>query len=55
MMHAGGTGLGLPISKRLIEAHGGRLWMESEPGSGTAFYVTLPIIKHPRSLQADEA
>lgn len=41
--HAGGTGLGLPISKRLIEAHGGQLWVESEQGMGATFYFTLPI------------
>ncbi|MFN8530923.1 MAG: ATP-binding protein [Anaerolineae bacterium] len=40
--HAGGTGLGLPISLRLIQAHGGRLWVESEPGHGATFYVSLP-------------
>jgi signal transduction histidine kinase len=46
--HAGlrqgkGTGLGLPISRRLAEAHGGRLWMESVPGEGATFHVSLPI------------
>ncbi len=41
--HSGGTGLGLPISRWLAEAHGGRLWVESTPGKGTTFYVTLPI------------
>lgn len=42
---AGGTGLGLPISRRLIEMHGGRLWAESTgvEGEGSTFYVFLPI------------
>ncbi|MBC7811709.1 MAG: HAMP domain-containing protein, partial [Burkholderiales bacterium] len=39
----GGTGLGMPISKVLAEAHGGRLWYESEVGCGTTFFVSLPI------------
>jgi signal transduction histidine kinase len=38
-----GTGLGMPISKNLAEAHGGRLWLESEPGKGATFYLSLPI------------
>ncbi|MBI5959234.1 MAG: hypothetical protein HY866_10895 [Chloroflexi bacterium] len=40
--HAGGSGLGLPISKRLVAAHQGRLWVESEIGQGAAFFFTLP-------------
>lgn len=43
IQHAGGTGLGLPISKSFVEAHGGKLWLESEPLKGTTFYFTLPI------------
>jgi len=38
-----GLGLGLYISKGVIEAHGGRLWAESVPGETTAFHITLPI------------
>ena len=37
-----GAGLGLPIAKGIIEAHGGRLWAESEPARGSFFYFTLP-------------
>jgi signal transduction histidine kinase len=38
-----GTGLGLPLSRRLVELHGGRLWAESEPGKGSTFRFTLPV------------
>jgi Na+/proline symporter/signal transduction histidine kinase len=38
-----GTGLGLPISRHIIEHHGGRLWVESPPGEGACFSFTLPI------------
>lgn len=37
-----GTGLGLPISRTLAQLHGGRLWVESEPGAGAAFHFALP-------------
>jgi signal transduction histidine kinase len=38
-----GTGLGLPISRHIVEHHGGRLWVESGPGGGACFSFTLPF------------
>ncbi len=38
-----GSGLGVPLSKRLVELHNGRMWLESQPGRGSTFYFTLPV------------
>jgi PAS domain S-box-containing protein len=42
----GGTGLGLPITKYIVESHGGKIWVTSEVGKGSSFHFTLPFDRH---------
>ena len=48
----GGTGLGLAIARALVELHGGRIWLESGMGAGTAICFTLPVAEE--EVESDE-
>jgi len=50
-----GTGLGLALTRRLVELQGGRIWFESEPGRGTAFHFVLPVEGTPAAAEVKTA
>jgi PAS domain S-box-containing protein len=52
-MEAAGVGVGLTIAKSLVQAHGGRMWLESEPGQGSVFYFTLPLSEQRGQIKDD--
>ena len=48
----GGSGLGLALTRRLAELHGGRVYAESQPGRGSSFFLMMPLVSQPQSSEA---
>jgi signal transduction histidine kinase len=53
--HIPGTGLGLPVARAIVEAHGGRIWAESKVGAGTTLYFSLPHQGPSAAMESDRA